>query len=118
MHSVFSFSKSERLRKRAEFLFLSDAGRRFHTVHFIIVWCDTETCHARLGVTVSKKVGNAVTRNRIKRLIREYFRHNKVHFQKADYNIIAKKGADRLLFQDICLELDKALSANVSSTKC
>jgi ribonuclease P protein component len=118
VRSALSFSKGERLRKRPEFVLLSEAGKSFHTAHFIIVWCVTATCHARLGVTVSRKVGNAVVRNRVKRLIREYFRLNKDKFQKADYNIIAKKGAEGLLFQDIRLELDKALSAIASSNKC
>ncbi len=118
MQSAFSFGKGERLRKRPEFLLLSEAGKSFHTAHFIVVWCVTATCHARLGVTVSRKVGNAVVRNRIKRLIREYFRLNKDIFLKADYNVIAKKGAEGLLFPDIRLELDKALSSIASGKKC
>jgi len=114
----FTFSKYERLRKRPEFIRLSEAGRSFHTAHFIIVWCDVATCHARIGITVSRKVGKAVVRNHIKRLIREYFRLSKNKFQKAEYNIIAKRGAERLLFQDVRLELDKALTVIVSSRKC
>lgn len=118
MQTEYSFSKYERLRKRPEFIALSQAGKSFHTAHFIIVWCDVATCHARIGITVSRKVGKAVVRNHIKRLIREYFRLNKINFKKAEYNIIAKKGAERLLFQDIHLELDRALAAIVSSRKC
>ena len=63
----------------------------------------------RLGITVSRKVGNAVTRNHIKRLLREFFRQNKDLFPPADYNIIAKQGAARLVFRGLCEELGRAL---------
>jgi len=50
-----------------------------------------------LGVTVGKKTGKAVKRNRVKRLIREFFRLNKVCFpQGYDIVIIAKKNASYL----------------------
>jgi ribonuclease P protein component len=48
----------------------------------------------RLGVTVTKRVGNAATRNRIKRWSREFFRTNKHKIAgNWDMNIIAKKEA-------------------------
>jgi ribonuclease P protein component len=42
---------------------------------FVLLWlADEEGIRARLGLTVSRKVGNAVVRNRIKRRVREWFR--------------------------------------------
>jgi len=44
------------------------------TKSFTIVWTENAGKGARIGIVASRKVGNAVTRNRIKRCIREFFR--------------------------------------------
>lgn len=49
--------------------------------------------HARLGLSISKRVGNAPTRNRWKRLIREVFRKNRHSFPSIDIVARPKKGA-------------------------
>jgi ribonuclease P protein component len=72
------FGKEQRLRKRAEFQDIQGDGRRVFTRNFVLMlavragW--EERVSARLGVTVSRRVGNAPQRNRAKRLIREAFR--------------------------------------------
>ncbi len=87
----FSFTKADRLLKRREFIALANSGRRIQNEYFIAVF--SPGCHgrSRLGITVTKKVGGAVKRNRIKRLVREFFRLNRQSLSgEWDINIIAK----------------------------
>ncbi|MCP4104267.1 MAG: ribonuclease P protein component [Desulfobacteraceae bacterium] len=88
----YTFTKADRILKRHEFLWLSKHGKKLQNKHFIAVFCPGRSERMRLGVTVTKKVGQAVTRNRIKRYCREYFRLNRHNISgKWDVNIIAKK---------------------------
>ncbi|MDX9785677.1 MAG: ribonuclease P protein component [Desulfobacterales bacterium] len=92
-----SFSKADRILKRHEYIRLSASGKRIYTTNFIAIYASGESDRTRLGITVTKKIGCAVVRNKIKRRVREYFRTNKDSFQGVlDINIIAKKGADAL----------------------
>lgn len=93
----FGFSKKERLLNRTDFVNLNRSGRRYHTDHFLVILKHNGLGITRLGVTVSKKAGNAVKRNRTKRLIREFFRLNKSYLpQGYDIVVAAKKDASYL----------------------
>jgi ribonuclease P protein component len=105
MHS-FSFSKEERLLNRKDFVNLNRLGEKHRTAHFTILLMQNGRGNTRLGITVTKKTGNAVTRNRVKRLIREFFRLHKTLFpQGYDIVIAAKKDAGDLDFWKIKEEL-------------
>ncbi|MBF0422242.1 MAG: ribonuclease P protein component [Magnetococcales bacterium] len=71
----FGFPKTARLRKSREFKQLSEQGKKIHSPLFLVFLQKNGLEGSRLGLTVSKKVGHAATRNRIKRWLREYFRH-------------------------------------------
>ena len=73
----FTFTKADRILKRREFIALSKSGRRVQNTEFIAYFLSARYNRSRLGVTVTKKVGQAVERNRIKRLVREFFRLNR-----------------------------------------
>jgi ribonuclease P protein component len=87
----YSFTKADRILKRHEFIALAKSGRRIQNEYFIAVFSPGRHGWSRLGVTVTKKVGGAVKRNRIKRLVREFFRLNRQFLSgEWDINIIAK----------------------------
>lgn len=69
------FPAAARVRKRAEFLSIQQRGQRVSTPRFVLILsANSAAGSARLGITASRKVGNAVVRARAKRLIREAFR--------------------------------------------
>ena len=110
----FCFTKADRILKRSEFLKLSILGKKTQNRHFIAIFSPGRFQRTRLGVTVARKVGNAPTRNRIKRFSREYFRLNR-HIITGywDINIIAKKRAADLSSEQAFLSL-KDVIKNIS----
>ena len=62
------------LKRRGEFKLVFEQGRKFPSHHLILYVYPNGLEQSRLGFVVSKKVGNAVTRNRVKRRLRELFR--------------------------------------------
>ncbi len=60
----------ERLRGERVFADIARRGRKLHTKHFFVVTAKNKEGFARLGAVASRKVGKAVARNRVKRVIR------------------------------------------------
>ena len=112
-----TYPPTARLRKRAEFLRLKDAARKFASRGILVVWQANDLAHARLGVTVSKKVGCAVTRNRVKRFVRETFRYNRLILPAVDLNVIARSDAATMDFHGLELQLLKAFR-HIGASPC
>jgi ribonuclease P protein component len=105
-----SFPKAARLRRRREFLTLQRDGRRRHSAHLVVIRGPAAGPISRLGVTVSTRVGNAVVRNRVKRLLREVFRTYREEIKSpTDIVVIAKPGADTLTHAQVATEFARAL---------
>ena len=99
----------DRLKKRYEFKHVQLRGRRVHTPHFLIVVQPNALQHTRLGITVTKKVGSAVQRNRIKRVVREVFRQNRLLFPTShDVVFIAKREAGDIGYAGLLDEIRRA----------
>ena len=102
----FSLKKNERVRRKRDFLSIIKKGTRHKTSNFVAIVYSRKLGKRRLGVSVSRKVGNAVERNRIKRLLREFFRLNKTRLpDSCDILFIAKPGATELNYRHLFSEL-------------
>jgi ribonuclease P protein component len=97
--SSFSFSKKERLLNPGDFVKVNRSGRRKQAPHFTVVYAENALGFSRLGITVSRKTGNAVVRNKVKRL------HKGDLPQGHDILIAAKRGASRLDYREVEEEL-------------
>ncbi len=109
-----SFSPADRLHNSAEFRFLQRSGARAQSGHFVLYagrFPGDEK--SRLGVTVSKRVGIAVIRNRIKRRVREVYRLTLRAMLQPGISlvVIARGGAGELTSEAIGGELKAAALA-------
>jgi ribonuclease P protein component len=109
----FSLTKKERVLKRADFIDIRLRGHRLRTENFTIITQPNGGDITRLGIAASKRVGNAVKRNRVKRLMREFFRLHK-HLMPTGYDvvIIPLHEIEAPSFSKVCDELSNALIKN------
>lgn len=86
-----SLAPLERIRKKKDFESLYRNGRRFRGRYFTLVYRPNGMEYPRLAVVVSRKVGTAVVRNRVKRRFRELFRRNKTRLaEPMDVVVVAR----------------------------
>lgn len=103
----FAFRATDRLHRRSEFLRAQRGGIRAQTPHFVIYAAAGTPPAVRLGVTVARRIGGAVVRNRIKRRVREAFRLTlrAILPGGTDLVVIAREGAGGLNSATTCEEL-------------
>ena len=108
-----AFPPALHLKRPSEFRVVFDRGAKRHTGGFILFRAANGLGRPRLGVSVSRKIGGAVVRNRVKRLVREAFRQNwrSWDLDGIDLVVIAKRGADALSYAQVSLEFAGALPA-------
>lgn len=130
------FRRSDRLLRSADFRRVAEQGERWASRHFILLFAPmsfseaakSESNHRaqkqsgssmfgaggiaapiplrRLGITVSRKVGNAVVRNRVKRVVRAWFGRERENLPKnVDIVVIARRGVGELASSEMVTSL-------------
>ncbi|PIE32151.1 ribonuclease P protein component [candidate division KSB3 bacterium] len=101
------FGKHERIRRKNDFQRVFQNGKKSSSSSCIVYSAvsPTQRC-CRLGIVASRKVGNAVTRNRCKRIVREIFRTRKDIFpQGSDTVVVVRRNMASKCYNDVLEEL-------------
>ena len=86
---------TDSLKNNRDFVNVYTSGKSYANKFLIIYTLKNNSDRNRLGISVSKKVGNSVIRHRLKRLIKESYRlHEKMFNSGLDIVVIARKGSD------------------------
>ncbi len=104
------FPKGYRVSRSSDYQRIYNGGRKVHTGSFVLFGLANSMEHHRLGVTVSRRIGNAVVRNRVKRRFREIFRKScdniPHHF---DFVVNAKRQCATVSFHALNEEFQAAM---------
>jgi len=80
-------------------------GRKVYSEHFVLFGRKNEVGHPRLGITVSRKIGSSVVRNRVKRMFREIFRRSIREIPgQLDIVVNAKSGCNGVAYGELRTE--------------
>ncbi len=99
-----SFGKDRRLLRRAEYLETYATGRRYVGRWLVLFAREGACARARLGVTVTRKSGSAVVRNRLRRRLRELFRRTAELPSAVDLVVNVRPGAESAPFAEIAAD--------------
>ena len=93
---------SESLKRNADFQNVYKNGKSYANRYLVMYVLENQKGRNRLGISVSKKVGNSIVRHRVTRLIRESYRLQEDMFNSGlDMVVIARKSAKDKTCQDI-----------------
>ena len=116
--------KRFRVKKEKDFNAIFKEGKSFANRKFVIYRLENNEQHFRVGLSVSKKLGNAVMRNQIKRRIRHILiEHKNQLVENIDFVVIARKGVEILDYAEMeknllhVLKLSKIYQEGIGSEK-
>jgi ribonuclease P protein component len=90
---------------------VQERGRRVYSGDVLVLAIEAGGPRARIGITVSSKIGNAVARNRVKRWVREGFRALRDELPPVDLVVIARRGAPEMGLEGVRRALEGARGA-------
>ena len=94
--------KNFRVKREKDFKAIFKEGTSFANRKFVVYQLENQKKHFRVGLSVSKKLGNAVTRNQIKRRIRHIIQNAKGSLvEDVDFVVIARKGVENLEYAEM-----------------
>ena len=113
-----TFSRDDRLRKRREFEECYASGVRI-SGRFLQVFLRASSGRPRLGISVPKRTGNAATRNRLRRRVREIFRRERGLFGTAGAELVVhvRPGASQASFADLAGEYRQSVRRGLERRK-
>ena len=116
--------KNFRVKREKDFKAIFKEGTSFANRKFVVYQLENQQNHFRVGLSVSKKLGNAVTRNQIKRRIRHILLNVREHLaDNVDFVVIARKGVEGLDYAEMeknllhVLKLSKIYREGIRSEK-
>ena len=93
---------SDSLKKNQDFRYVYRNGKSYANKYLVMYVLENNSEMNRLGISVSKKVGNSVVRHRITRLVRESYRlHENIFNSGLDIVVVARKGASTVKYAEI-----------------
>ena len=100
---MMDFNNTKGLKKDSDFRKVYKHGKSFANRYLVMYILENKSDSSRIGISVSKKVGNAITRNKIRRRIKEAYRLNIDENVKNGYDIIfiARVSCNEAEYKDI-----------------
>ncbi|WP_026366285.1 ribonuclease P protein component [Salinicoccus albus] len=107
--------KRYRIKRERDFQLVFKKGRSFANRQFVVYLVDNpRTDHMRLGISVSKRLGNAVKRNKIKRRVRVFFQKYQEALVPREYVVIARKPVSEMDYH----QMEKSLLHVLKIARC
>lgn len=104
-----SFGRDRRILRRSDYLETYSTGRRYVGRWLVFFVRPARGPSARLGVTITKKTGSAVVRNRLRRKLRELFRRSAGFREPVDVVVNVRAGAEEIDFAELSRDFGKLL---------